>query len=103
MSCCPLCNAAVGAPSLDQVKADYALTGHDAAVLEAVWRGRGLPVKADRIFDAMYADDPDGGPMPTRMYRELRAALSRLGGKLSGSRIAVEPVGYRRGFRLTLR
>jgi len=81
----------------------YGITPHEARILRAIWRGKGHPVKTERIFDAMYADDPDGGPSPTRMYLSFKVALCHMRKKLAGSGIAIETVGYRRGYRLVIK
>ena len=99
---CPLCKQAVTTPSLDDVIAARRLDGFAASVLRAVWAGKGLRVQTERIFDEMYADDPDGGPSPTNMYLAFRAALRHLRAQLKGSGIGIEGVGYRKGHRLTL-
>lgn len=90
-------------PSLPDVITTYRLIGHEVALLETVWNGRGLPVKTERVFDAMYADDPDGGPTPGRMYRAFYITLQKLNARLAGSGISIKPVGYRKGYRLSLR
>jgi hypothetical protein len=100
---CPCCKQAVTAPSLDEVIAACRLDGFEASVLRAVWAGGGGPVQTERIFDAMYADDPDGGPSPTRMYRAFRTALRDLRLRLKGTGIGIESVEYRRGHRLTIK
>jgi DNA-binding response OmpR family regulator len=89
-------------PTLDVIVFTYDLSPFQARILEAVWRGRGLPVQAERIFDLMYADDADGGPEPPKMYAAFKEALHRLRAKLEGSGIAVVNSGYRRGYRLVM-
>lgn len=99
---CPCCNQEVAAPTLELVIDHYKLTPTQAAILRAVWRGRGFPVTTERIFDVMYEDDPDGGPEPQRMYSAFKTALSRLRDRLEGSGVNIETVGYRQGYRLIL-
>ena len=70
--------------------------------MDAVWRGAGLPVRSERIFDAMYEDDPDGGHSPQRMYATMKESMVRMKQKLEGSGISIENAGYRAGFRLVL-
>jgi hypothetical protein len=82
--------------------AERGINGHAAAVLVALWEGRGLPVMTERVFDAMYADDPDGGPSPSRMYIALRRVIAELNAKLSGSGVAAVEAGYRMGWRLRI-
>lgn len=79
------------------------ISGHAAAVLEAVWHGKGMPVPTERLFDAMYADDPDGGPSPGSMYAALRKAIDGLNGQLNDCGVSVVGVGFRQGHRLVLR
>lgn len=99
---CPCCRQLVAVPTLEIVIDHYGVTPLQAKILGAVWRGRGMPVMTERIFDAMYQDDPDGGPSPTRMYEAFKVALCHLRERLKGSGVAIENVGYRRGYRLVL-
>ena len=99
---CPCCSSPIRVPSLDVIVFHYGLSPFQARILEAVWRGRGLPVQAERVFDAMYQDDPDGGPTPAKMYAAFKEGLHRLRVKLDGSGIAVVSAGYRRGYRLVM-
>jgi hypothetical protein len=99
---CPCCQGEVYVSPLDVLTASYDLTEQDVRVLRAIWKGCGLPVMTERIFDAMYEDDPDGGPSPSRMYAALRSSLERLGATLHTSGVAIQSVGYRQGFRLKL-
>lgn len=79
-----------------------AISKDQATVLSAIWRGKGMAVATQRIFDAMYADDPDGGPSPERMYSALKMRLFKLREKLEGTGIRIEAVGYRRGYRIVM-
>lgn len=99
---CPCCHQPVRVPSLDVVVDHYQVTPLQARILGAVWRGKGHPVQTERIFDAMYVDDPNGGPSPTRMYTAFKVALFHLRERLAGSGITIENVGYRRGYRLSI-
>lgn len=103
MTACPICERHVGAPSFSEAVSAYGFTGHEVHVLETIWRGRGLPVQTERIFDAMYADDADGGPSQSKMYQAFKIALRSLRERLEGSGISISNVGYRRGLRLSLR
>ena len=98
---CPCCMQPVAAPSLDDVIAACRLDGFEAAILGTVWAGKGTAVQALKIFDAMYADDPDGGPSPTRMYAAFRHALSSLNSKIEDMGIAVRSIGRRKGWRIS--
>lgn len=99
---CPCCNQEVSAPDLDIVISHYGVPPAEERVLRAVWKGKGRAVQTERIFDAMYADDPDGGPSPDRMYRAFKALLHNLRVRLAGSGITVENVGYRAGYRIVI-
>lgn len=99
---CPCCGAIVAAPSLEMLVDVLAISKDQEAVLSAIWRGKGMAVSTQRIFDAMYADDPDGGPSPERMYNALKLRLHKLREKLEGTGIKVEAVGYRRGYRIVM-
>lgn len=99
---CPCCKRPVGVPDLDVIIDYYDVPKQEAAVLTAVWRGKGLPVPTERIFDLMYADDPDGGPEPTLMYRAMKVSMFHLRQRIKGSGVSIENCGYRRGYRLVL-
>lgn len=99
---CPCCKQVVRVPTLAMILHHYRLTPRESAILGAIWKGGGHPVVTERIFDAMYADDPDGGPSQTAMYSALKVALCHLRKKLEGSGVMVEHAGYRRGYRLVL-
>lgn len=72
------------------------------SVLEAVYLAEGRPVTAERIFDRMYEDDPDGGPPPARAYADLRAALAELDTALQGTGLGIVRQGRRDGWRLVM-
>jgi len=99
---CPCCRQAVGIPTIEMIIDHYNVSALEARILRAVWRGKGHPVQTERIFDAMYADDPDGGPSLTSMYAALKGALHRLRRRIEGSGISIENAGYRRGYRLVI-
>jgi hypothetical protein len=99
---CPCCKQAVTVPSLEIVVDAVKATPLEAKILGAIWKGKGMPVATERVFDAMYADDPDGGPTPSRMYAAFKVALCHLRTKLRGSGLGVENVGYRQGYRLIM-
>jgi len=99
---CPCCNQYVPVPSIEIVVDRYKIAPQEARVLSAVWRGKGMPVSTERIFGAMYIDDPNGGPDVRRMYSAFKWALCNLRKRLDGSGISIENAGYRRGYRLIL-
>lgn len=99
---CPCCKQPVTIPAPEIVIDHYGITPMEGRIFEAVWKGKGLPVITERIFTAMYIDDPDGGPSPDKMYLAFKVALCHLRQKLEGSGIGIANVGYRRGYRLVL-
>lgn len=99
---CPCCKQPVKVPTLEIIVDHYGLTPLEARILGAVWRGKGMPVMTERVFDSMYIDDPDGGPTPSKMYLAFKVGLCHLRKKLQGSGVDVVNVGYRRGYRLTI-
>ena len=99
---CPCCSQSVPVPTAYVVAVNCDLKPMEARVLEAIWEGGGLPVHTEKIFDRMYADDPDGGPAPARMYSTLKESMVGLRKKLAGSGVGIETVGYRAGWRLVL-
>lgn len=99
---CPCCNQPVSVPTLEMILDRYMLDGHKAAILRVIWQGRGYPVSTKRILNAMYADDPDGGPSEAHMYAVMKVRLHDLRERLKGSGIRIENVGNRRGYRLVI-
>lgn len=102
MTECPCCRGTVGVPAIDDLLASQRIAGLEASILSAVWNGNGMPVNTERLFDAMYADDPDGGPSPTRMYLALGRGVEALNIHLRGSGISVLRYGRNGGYRLAL-
>lgn len=99
---CPCCQQPVQAPSVDIVVFRYGIPPLQARILRAVCKGKGMAVPTERVFDAMYADDPDGGPSPTAMYRAFKVGLFHLRRRLKGTGVQVENCGYRLGYRMVL-
>lgn len=99
---CPCCRQPVQHPPIDVIVDRYRITPQEAAILGALWNGKGYPVKAERIFCSMYADDPDGGPELPRMYAAFKVALCRMRKKLVGSGIHLICDGYARGYRIEI-
>ncbi len=99
---CPCCQQAVAAPTLEIVIDRFGLTPLEGKILTAIWKGRGIPVMTSRVFDYMYADDPEGGPEDNRAYLAFKVALCHMRKKLAGSGVGIENVGYRLGYRLVI-
>jgi hypothetical protein len=102
MTGCPLCKQPLVAPSLDDVITACRLNGFEAKILGAVWAGHGMPVQTEKIFDAMYLDDINGGPSPNSMYAAFNRALRRVNSQLSDTGIAIISNRHRKGWRLSL-
>lgn len=100
---CPCCGHPVHVPSLEMVIELYRVTEFQSRILRPLWKAAGRTVSTQRIFDEMYADDPDGGPSNTEMYKAFKFGLHRLRARLEGSGIEIENVGYRRGWRLVMK
>jgi len=90
----------VAALDVETLIEDRGITGLPAAMLRAVWDGRGHRVPTERLFDVIWADDPNGGPSPSSMYLRTRRAHQYLNEALAGSGVSV--VRVRGGWRLRL-
>jgi hypothetical protein len=102
MISCPCCEKPINLQPLDAIVERYKLAPMEARVLGAVWQAKGMPVITERIYDAMYVDDPDGGPSHGTAYKRFKVALWRLRQRLPGSGIRVEQVSKSRGYRLSI-
>jgi hypothetical protein len=102
MTGCPLCGHSIRSLSVRDVITTIELTEHEEHVLETVWQGKGLPVPTERLFDAMWSNDPAGGLHPTRMYAHLHKAMNGLEKKLEGTGISIKSAGRHKGLRLQL-
>lgn len=100
MTACPCCAQAVDVPDLETLIEDRGITGSPAALLRAVWAARGHRLPTERVFDALFADDPNGGPSPSSMYLRTRRAHQYLNEALAGSGVSV--VRVRGGWRLRM-
>lgn len=98
---CPCCGHEVDVPALDVVIQYYSIPRVSAQILRAVWSGKGKFVPSERIFDAMYEDDPTGGPSVSKMYNAMKIGVWRLRNCLEGSGIEIEHVRGR-GYRLRI-
>lgn len=97
MTDCPMCRRAVTVPQLDDLIRSRRIKGHAAAILTAVWDAAGAAVTSSALFDAMYADDIDGGPSQTQMYCALKRAVRALDAALAGSGVSVVALGNGKG------
>ena len=87
---CPMCRASVPVPDLDDLLDLPGVTPHAGAVLTAVWEAQGKALTSHALFDAIYADDPDGGPSSqTQCYADLRRTATALNGALAGSGVVL--------------
>jgi hypothetical protein len=99
---CPCCNHRVVTPTLDVVVMNCDLSPLHERILSVIWSAKGRPVMTDRIFQAMYIDDPEGGPSPNKMYGAFKVALHHMRTRLEGSGVSIVNDGYRQGYRLVL-
>ncbi len=100
---CPFCGGKMSEPDLEMIVDWYDLPPQEEAILRVLWSGKGLPVSNDRIINAIYADDPDGGPSPSAAYGALKVGMSHLRARLRLSGVKIENAGYRQGYRVTFR
>lgn len=87
---CPCCGHPVKAPDLETIIDVCDLSKMQARVFGAIWRGRGHPVPSTKVIDAMYADDPNGGPYESEAYVRLKVCMCRLRKKLA--RLKDQPI-----------
>lgn len=99
---CPCCDQDLNKPDLETIIDWYDIPPQEEAILRAVWKGKGLPVQNERIIEAIYADDPEGGPSAAAAYNALKVAMSHLRKRLELSGIKIVNAGYRQGFRLVI-
>jgi hypothetical protein len=81
---------------LEALLAEAEMADRAAKVLQAAWQAEGRAITSNDLFDAMYDDDPAGGPSQTKCYVDLRGAVTDLDAALSGSGVSVV---YRSGGR----
>lgn len=101
---CPCCGTPVAVPTIEMLmtNCDIRPNTKEEAILRAVWRGKGHAVPTSAILDAVWADDPSGGPILTEMYVRLKHSMHGLRKKLDGSGVSIESAGYGRGYKLTI-
>lgn len=99
---CPCCSQPVSAPSLDVLVMHFGISPFQERILDCLWKARGRPVSKGRILDAMYADDPDGGPSNEKATAAMKEAIFRMRDKLDGSGVSVEYDNFHKGYRLTI-
>lgn len=105
---CPCCGQPV-APGQFQsavLSRTLGLTGVRAALVDALARSAGQWVPAQRIIAAMYADDPDGGPLTAEsvlrsLSSRIRPALARAGYALEARHGGRGGGSYRRLVRVS--
>ncbi|PSJ60766.1 winged helix-turn-helix domain-containing protein [Pseudaminobacter soli (ex Li et al. 2025)] len=93
---CPTCGQPTRHDDLEGVIIDRGLTRSQAEILRAIVGAKGRTVTHDHILDALYRDDPDGGPEYARTI--VTVFISQLRKKLAGTGIdimTVWGVGYR--------
>lgn len=96
---CP-CYKQAAPPTLEMVMEGAHLGEIEAAILRAVWRGKGHPVPTDRILQALQEPDAHDGPSRTDPAVKFKFGLHRLRRKVAVSGVAIENCGYARGYRV---
>ncbi|NJL06837.1 MAG: hypothetical protein HC900_00175 [Methylacidiphilales bacterium] len=99
---CPCCRSRVPVLPLAALISGLLLPPQQATILSMVWAANGRPIIAERIIDALYADDPDGGPSPAKAYAFFKTQLSLLRGRLKGFGVSIETAPGNRGYWLKL-
>lgn len=99
---CPCCGGDVDIPSFDMIVQVAKISRDQEVVLRRIWDGKGRAVRTEAIFDAMYADDINGGPGRSQMYSALKLRLHRLREKLNGTGVEIQNAGYNGGYRLVI-
>lgn len=99
---CPCCGRVVEAPDVEIIIENCRVPNQEARILRALWRAKGFPVSTERLFDAMYADDPNGGPGRAAMYAALRVAVCRLRQRVAVAGVQVKHAHYHRGYQLKM-
>ena len=78
------------------------LTPYQKRILEIVTRAGKNGISTDDLFDKLYAEDPDGGPLTGR--KSLYAIVSALNDKLEhhSMRVRAQPNGRRAAWNYVL-
>lgn len=97
---CPCCGQKVDAPPLAVISATAGLSLYEHRVLAAIWDAKGMPVRADRIIDAVWYDDIDGGPEDAGL--QVRVLVHRLRRKLVGTGVRIGLGGQHRAYSIEL-
>lgn len=99
---CPCCGGEVDKATIEMVIDAYHITERQIPILKTLWAARGMPVSAQRIFCAMYADDANGGPSESKMYEALKLNIMRMREKLAHSNLNIVSAGYGRGYKVEI-
>lgn len=99
---CPCCLRPLAEPTGDLAVYSAAMAPQERAVFDVLARGRGRAIHITSIMDAMYADDPTGGPEWVAAYRSLRRVIFRIRKRLHGSGVSIEGVRSLRGYRIKI-
>lgn len=87
-------------PTLSVISALAGLSLYEHRVLEVIWSAKGQPIRAERIADAVWHDDIDGGP--DGALRAVHVLVHRLRGKLAGTAVRIGLGGQHRAYRIEL-
>lgn len=99
---CPCCGGDIAEPSVEVMVDVYRLPPQQEIILRTAWKAKGHPVPTIRFIDAMYADDPNGGPSEGTARRYFKTQLCLLRARIEPSGVRIETLGYGRGYRLQL-
>lgn len=91
---CPYCGRPTLCPSPRDIGRMVELTEQEQIVLETIWDCAGHPelngaLNHAQLHDALYQDDPDGGPEHSTMYPEGRAAVASLAQKVTSMGLGI--------------
>jgi hypothetical protein len=99
---CPCCLRALAEPTGDLAVYSAAMAPRERIVFDVLARGKGRAVHITTLMDAMYADDPTGGPDWDLAYGSLRRVIFRIRKRLDGSGVSIEGVRSLRGYRIKI-
>jgi hypothetical protein len=99
VKCCPACGQTL--PEKPLLDGAY-FTPHQSRIFEIVVRAGSSGIGSDDLFDALYRDDPDGGPLSGR--KSMYTTIGALNRKLAhhGLRLRATPNGRRTAWNYVL-
>jgi DNA-binding response OmpR family regulator len=82
---CPFCSSAAAQQvHADAIAVSLGMLPSEQRAFQRLWNGRGQWVPRQRLLDAIYAEDIDGGPdeiraLDSMIYKTMRGIRNRLG------------------------